>query len=83
MVKSVAKGNYTGRAHELVSWDVLLQIFDTIWGKNARSLPTYPAVIGGVNASWHDSKGTEYDAESLDDIEEAYLYRLENIIDFT
>lgn len=72
MAKTIHTLNYLGRAEKAVDQDSLLQIFDAIWGIEARSLPAYPKVIGGVHAIWLDAEGVEHKAESLDDVSEAY-----------
>jgi hypothetical protein len=67
--------SYSGRAEQPVEWEALLRIFVTIWGREARSLPKYPDVIGAVHGSWHDALGVRHEAESLDEIEQAYQQR--------
>src|SRR5262249_14974567 len=63
---------YVGRASKPVPWDVLSTLFDAVWGPEARSLPKYPQVIGGKHANWTDAAGNRHDAESLDEVREAY-----------
>lgn len=72
MAKSTITLNYSGRAEQPVEWEALLRIFDTIWGPEARSLPKYPKVIGAVHASWQDASRVEHEAESLDEVGQAY-----------
>jgi hypothetical protein len=72
MAKSTITLSYSGRAEEPVEWEALLRIFDTIWGPEARSLPKYPKVIGAVHASWQDASRVEHEAESLDEVGQAY-----------
>jgi hypothetical protein len=72
MAKSTTTLSYSGRAEKLVEWAALLRIFDTVWGSEARSLPKWPETIGAVHASWHDASGVEHEAESLDEVGQAY-----------
>jgi hypothetical protein len=72
MAKAIHKLSYSGRAEKSIEWDSLLQIFDAIWGTEARSLPVYPKVIGGIQATWQDDAGVEHKAESLDEVGQAY-----------
>lgn len=74
MAKSIFKSKFSGRAEEPVEWDAILRIFDVVWGIGieARSLPKYPAIIGFLDASWVDASGVEHQAESLDEVGQAY-----------
>lgn len=72
MVEVVITRSHTGRAREPVQWEAILRIFDSMWGPGARALPKYPNVIGAVHASWRDEEGNEHNADSLDEVEEAY-----------
>lgn len=72
MAKSTITLSYSGRAEKPVEWAALLRIFDTVCGPEARSLPKYPEVIGAAHASWHDASGVEHEAESLDEVGQAY-----------
>jgi hypothetical protein len=72
MAKRTITLTYSGRAEKPVEWEALLRIFETIWGPEARSLPKYPEVIGAIHASWHDALGIEHEAESLDEVGQAY-----------
>jgi hypothetical protein len=51
-----------------VEWSALEKIFDAIFGHEARSLKTYPDVIGGIWASWFDANGVEHPATTLSDV---------------
>jgi hypothetical protein len=60
-----------------VGWETLARTFDALWGdalwsKEARSLPKYPNVVGGVHARWVDGQNAEHEAVSLDEIKQAY-----------
>jgi hypothetical protein len=72
MAKSTTTLSYSGRAEKPVEWVALLRIFDSVWGAEARSLPKWPQAIGAVHASWQDASGVEHEAESLDEIGQAY-----------
>lgn len=72
MSKDTVTKSYRGKASQTVSWDALLRVFDALWGKNARSLPSYPEIIGDVQGKWIDSQNTEHKAEVLEEIEQAY-----------
>lgn len=82
MAKSTITLSYSGRAEKPVEWEALLRIFDTVWGPEARSLPKYPEVIGAVHASWHDASGVEHEAESLDEVGQAYQQHATAFISF-
>lgn len=83
MARAILKYNYSGIAEKPVDWDVLLKIFDAIWGSEARSLPLYPKVIGGVRAHWQDAEGVEYKAEFLDEVGQAYKQYETALISFS
>jgi len=72
MAQSIFTRSYLGRAEQPVEWEALLRIFDTICGPMARSLPQFPDIIGHCRASWEDRSGVEHEAESLDEIGQAY-----------
>ncbi len=72
MAKSSITLRYNGKADEPITWDVLLGIFDAIWGKEARSFPCFPKVIGHVSASWRDADGVMHKVVSVDELREAY-----------
>lgn len=72
MAKDTVTRRYRGRAKEPITWDALLQIFDALWGEENRSLPKYPKIIGAVHAKWVDGQDIYHEAESLDEIEQAY-----------
>lgn len=72
MAQTTVTKRYKGKAQGPVSWEALLQIFDTLYGEKARSLPKYPAVIGAVYGKWIDSDNTQQEAASLVEIEDAY-----------
>ena len=63
---------YQGQTNDKVSPGTLASIFDAIWGAENRHLPFYPEVIGGVTARWIDALAVVYDADSLDELLEAY-----------
>lgn len=63
---------YSGMVEEDLSADQLASLFDAIWGVEARSLPFFPAVIGGVTARWTDGEGTVYKADHLDQVLKAF-----------
>jgi len=63
---------YTGAAAEPVEWSVLEEIFIAIFGREARSLKTFPEIVGGVWASWFDAEGIEHPATSLSEVADAY-----------
>jgi hypothetical protein len=82
MAKSTITLSYVGRAEQPVAWEALLRIFDTVCGPEARSLPKYPQIIGAAHASWHDASGVEHEAESLDEVGQAYQKRETAFISF-
>ncbi len=83
MAKTTIRRSYRGRAREHVNWKALLQIFDTIWGEETRSLPKWPQVIGAIDASWRDASNTEYKADSLDEVGQAYEQYKTSFISFS
>lgn len=72
MAHTTVSRSYTGRAESPASWDSLLDLFDKAWGADARALPAYPNVIGGVFARWTDGQGNEHKADNLDELGAAY-----------
>lgn len=72
MAKVTITRSMSGKANEPVAQDALIRIFDSIWGSDARSLPKYPDVIGAIHASWEDGSGATHEADSLDEILQAY-----------
>lgn len=76
MAKTTVTRVYRGRAIEPISWDAILRIFDSLWGEEARSLPTFPQVLGGVYATWVDAEGIKHEAESLNELNESYQQKL-------
>lgn len=72
MAKTSVTRAYRGKAPEPVAWEALARIFDALLGKEARSLPKYPSVIGAFHAKWSDAEKVEYEATSLDEIRAAY-----------
>jgi len=75
MAQTTIRRSYLGRAGQAVEWDAILRIFDTIWGHENQSLPKYPEAIKNMYGSWEDRWGVKYDAESLDEIGQAYQKR--------
>jgi hypothetical protein len=82
MAKITVTHRYKGKASEPVSWEALLRIFDGFWGEEARTLPKYPKILGGVHAIWVDGDAIRHDAESLDEVKESYLQELTASISF-
>lgn len=72
MAKTAVSRRYLGRANEAVPWEALSALFDAVWGPEARSLPKYPKVIGGIGADWTDAEARRHEAGSLDEVREAY-----------
>nr|VFK58687.1 MAG: TIR domain-containing protein [Candidatus Kentron sp. TUN] len=72
MAKSTITLSYTGKAKEPIEWSTFLRIFDAIWGAEARTLPKFPEVIGGVHAYWRGGNNITYEAESIDELGIAY-----------
>jgi TIR domain len=64
--------DYRGLAPDDVAWAALVGLFDSFWGEDARSLPSYPLVLDGVSARWKDADGVDHRAEHLDELGEAY-----------
>jgi len=83
MVRVTIRRSYRGRAHEPVSWEALLRIFITIWGEKALSLQKFPQVIGGVWALWEDGLGAKHEADSLDEVGQAYQQHKTALISFS
>ncbi len=83
MARTILTRSYSGRAEKPVDWDAILQVFDAIWGAEARSLAVYPEVIGGVRAIWQDAAGVEHEAESLDEVGQAYQQYETALISFS
>jgi hypothetical protein len=82
MAKITVTLRYKGKASEPVGWEALLRIFDGFWGEEARTLPKYPKVLGGVHAIWVDGDAIQHDAESLDEVKESYVQKLTASISF-
>ena len=70
--RETKNAHHMGSAATALEWQQLEVIFDAMFGADARSLPAYPKVIGGVGARWLDAKGHEHDATHLDDLRTAY-----------
>jgi TIR domain len=65
-----------------VEWSVLEKIFDAIFGREARSLKTYPEVVGGAWASWFDAEGVEHPATTLSDVAGPYIREETALVSF-
>ncbi len=72
MAKVTISDSYIGRAPKAIKWEELLVIFDTLFGAGARSLPRWPNASDTVNASWTNAAGIEYEANSLEEVRQAY-----------
>jgi hypothetical protein len=72
LAKTIFERTYSGRAPKPVDWRAIEQIFDVVWGADARSLPRFPSVIGGIYGMWRDAGQVEHKAASLAEIGEAY-----------
>jgi hypothetical protein len=72
MAQITIRRSYSGRARQPVEWGAILRIFDTIWGRENQSLPKYPDAIKNIHGSWEDREGVKYDANSLNEIGQAY-----------
>jgi hypothetical protein len=55
-----------------VEWSVLEKIFIALFGREARSLKTYPETLQSVWARWVDANGVEHTATALSEVAEAY-----------
>lgn len=75
MARKLVQRSYEGLAQAQVDWDHIGRIFDAIWGSDARSLPFFPRVIGGVRARWVDADGNEQVADDLDELSRAHRGR--------
>jgi hypothetical protein len=82
MPQSTINDHYSGMVEEDLSVDQLARLFDAIWGVEARSLPFFPVVIGGVTARWTDGEGTVHKADLLDQVLEAFAARETALIEF-
>jgi TIR domain len=67
-----ASRSYNGTAPEPVEWSVLDEIFVAIFGREARSLKTYPATLQSVWARWLDADRVEHTATTLSEVAGAY-----------
>ena len=72
MAKVTISDSYIGRAPKAIKWEELLVIFDPLFGAEARSLPNWPNASDTVNASWTNAAGIVYDANSLEEVRQAY-----------
>jgi hypothetical protein len=72
MAQTTVSDRYEGMVEEDLSADQLAAIFDAIWGPEARSLPFYPEVLGGVIVQWVDGDQVTHKAEHLDELLEAF-----------
>ncbi|MFH1521813.1 MAG: toll/interleukin-1 receptor domain-containing protein, partial [archaeon] len=68
--------SYRGFSEKPLSSEQLLDLFDNLWGKDARELPKYPKVIGGVSAFWRSADGVKHNASSMSEILNAYKKEL-------
>jgi len=80
MAKSSITLRYSGKADAPITWDTFLGIFDAIWGEEARSLPSYPEVIGGINASWEDADSVTHKVDLIDELGQAYQQEKTTVI---
>lgn len=76
MAKTTVTRVYRGKAIEPIAWEALLRIFDGLWGEEARTLPKFPKVFGGVYAIWNDAEGVRHEVESLNELIESYQKEL-------
>lgn len=83
MAKVTIGRRYRGRAPVPINWEGLLRIFVAIWGERALQLSKFPQVIGGVYASWYDDSGAKHDADSLDEVRQAYQQYKTALISFS
>lgn len=63
---------YIGYSKETLSPEELLKLFDILWGEDARELPGFPQVIGGIIASWHSADGILHNVSHINELIEAY-----------
>lgn len=68
-----ARRAWYGRAQEPVPWSSLEAVFDAIFGSDLHGLERYPASLHNVHASWTDADGVEHEAETLAEVQRAYL----------
>lgn len=76
MAKTTVTRVYRGRAIEPIGWEALLRIFDSLWGEEARSLPKFPKVFGGVIAIWVDAANVKHEVESINELIDSYQKEL-------
>jgi hypothetical protein len=69
---ATAARSYSGSAPEPVPWSTLEEIFDSMFGHDVRDLRRWPETMHNIYADWTDSRGVEHDANTLDDVRQAY-----------
>ena len=80
MTKSAS---YVGARAEPLSWDELLRIFDELFGAEARDLRRWPKVMRNIHASWTDEHGLRHEAESLEEVRDAYAEETTAMVQFS
>ncbi len=80
MAETTKTGSYLGYREEPLSWDELLEIFDTMFDEEARDLRTWPQAMRNTHVSWTDGEGINHEVESLDELSEAYARGLTAVV---
>jgi TIR domain len=69
---ATAVRSYQGAAPEPVSWEVLVDIFDAVFGHDVRDLRRWPESYHHVFARWQDASGVDHEAATLSEVQEVY-----------
>lgn len=72
-----------GRIDRPLEWTVLESFFDSCFGSGKRSLPGFPEALGHIFARWHDENGAIHEADSLEELGNAYRRRVTYQIEFS
>ena len=72
MARKTFQLSYSGEAPKALAWDDLLAIFDELFGMEARSLAKFPSVLGGTWSGWYDARNVKHEADSLNEVRQAY-----------
>ncbi len=82
MAETTYSRTLRGRIDAPLEWSVLESFFDVCFGPGKRSLPKYPDAIGHIFARWQEKDGATHEAQSLEELGDAYQNHITYQVEF-
>ena len=83
MAKITKSRTMVARVDTPLEFPVLESFFDACFGLGKRNLPKFPQALGHISARWKEKNGAMHEAESLEELKEAYEGRVTYQLEFS